>query len=308
MTSDNTHRAYAQDWQHFSRWCRLRGEDPLPPSAERVARYLADLARPQDGSAALSVSSIERRLSGLTWNARQRGLPLDRQDPRLSGLLAALRADLGRAPASKDPLSADDILAMVATLPRDLRGMRDRAILLLGFAGGLRRSEITGIDARRNETTDGLGWVALMEGGALVTLRTNAGWREVEIGRGSTDRSCPVHALEQWLTYAKIDTGPVFQRVSRDGKRALGGRLNDRHVARLVKQTVHDAGIRGDLPERERLALFSGHSLRAGLAHHAQADPRLVHEQLGIGPTGPDTRADHRRARFSVNLTTAAGL
>jgi len=78
-----------------------------------------------------------------------------------------------------------------------------------------------------------------------------------------------VLALEQWLHFAKIDFGPIFVRTSRDGKPALDARLNDKHVARLIKKTVLDAGIRSDLPEAERLALFSGHSLRAGLASGA---------------------------------------
>ncbi|QEW23400.1 site-specific tyrosine recombinase XerC (plasmid) [Paracoccaceae bacterium] len=305
MTSDNTRRAYAQDWQHYSRWCRLRGDDPLPPRPETIALYLADLARPQDTSAGLSLASIERRLSGLSWNAQQRGFDLDRRDPTLAAALTDIRHRLNRPATTKDPLSARDILAMISTLPRDLRGMRDRTILLMGYAGGLRRSEIVGLDARRDAPYGGQGWVTLTEPGALLVLRAGDGWREVEIGRGSSDRGCPVHALEQWLSYAKIDQGPIFVRVSRDAKRILGGRLNDRHVARLVKQTVHDAGIRGELPEKDRMALFSGHSLRAGFAHHAEAAEHLVRAQLGIG--SPPPRAEPEM-RFQVNLTRAAGL
>ena len=83
------------------------------------------------------------------------------------------------------------------------------------------------------------------------------------------------------LHFAKIDFGPVFVRTSRDGRKALETRLNDKHVARLIKRTVLDASIRSDLPEKERLALFSGHSLRAGLASSAEVDERYVQKQLG---------------------------
>ena len=97
-------------------------------------------------------------------------------------------------------------------------------------------------------------------------------------------------------------------RVSRDGKRALPHRLNDKHVARLIKQTVMDAGIRADLPANERLALFSGHSLRAGLASSAEVDERYVQKQLGHASAEMTRRYQRRRDRFRVNLTKAAGL
>ncbi len=96
---------------------------------------------------------------------------------------------------------------------------------------------------------------------------------------------------------------------SRDGKRALEARLSDKHVARLIKQTVLDAGIRADLPEKaERLALFSGHSLRAGLASSAEVDERYVQKHLGHASAEMTRRYQRRRDRFRVNLTKAAGL
>ncbi|MCV6594655.1 MAG: tyrosine-type recombinase/integrase, partial [Silicimonas sp.] len=111
-----------------------------------------------------------------------------------------------------------------------------------------------------------------------------------------------------WLHFAKIDWGPVFTRVSRDGRRALEARLSDKHVARLIKSTVLAAGLRSDLPEKERLALFSGHSLRAGLASHAEVDERYVQKQLGHASAEMTRRYQRRRDRFRVNLTKAAGL
>ncbi|MBN7787743.1 tyrosine-type recombinase/integrase [Ponticoccus gilvus] len=118
----------------------------------------------------------------------------------------------------------------------------------------------------------------------------------------------PRHAFEQWLLFAKINFGPVFVGTTRDGKKALAKRLNDKHVARLIKCTVLDAGIRSDLPETERLALFSGHSLRAGLAISAEIDERYVQKQLGHASAEMTRRYQRRRDRFRVNLTKAAGL
>ena len=307
-TAENTNKAYAADWKHFARWCRLKGAEPLPPSSEMIGLYLADLAAPTNGSPTLSVSTIERRLSGLAWNYAQRGFTLDRKNRHIASVLAGIKRKHARPPVQKEAAQAEDILAMVATLSYDLRGLRDRAILLLGYAGGLRRSEIVSLDVHKDDTPDSGEWIEIMEKGALLTLNAKTGWREVEIGRGSKDQTCPVHALEQWLHFAKIDFGPVFVGTSRDGKRALDTRLNDKHVARLIKRTVLDAGIRSEMPEKERLALFSGHSLRAGLASSAEVDERYVQKQLGHASAEMTRRYQRRRDRFRVNLTKAAGL
>ncbi len=307
-TAENTNKAYAADWKHFTRWCRLKGTDPLPPSTEMVGLYMAELAASTGKTPALSVSTIERRLSGLSWNYSQRGFTLDRQDRHIATILAGIKRKHARPPVQKEAILPEDIQAMVATLPYDLRGLRDRAILLIGYAGGLRRSEIVSLDVHKDDTPDSGGWVEIMEQGVLLTLNAKTGWREVEIGRGSSDQTCPVRALEQWLHFAKINFGPVFVRTSRDGKRALENRLSDKHVARLIKTTVLKSNVRSDLPEAKRLAMFSGHSLRAGLASSAEVDERYVQKQLGHTSAEMTRRYQRRRDRFRVNLTKAAGL
>ena len=307
-TAENTNKAYAADWKHFARWCRLKGTDPLPPSPEMIGLYLTDLAAPTSPSTALSVSTIDRRLSGLVWNYAQRGFSLDRKDRHIATVLAGIKRKHARPPVQKEAILPEDILAMVGTLGFDLRGLRDRAILLLGYAGGLRRSEIVSVDVGKDDTPDSGGWIEILEDGAVLTLNAKTGWREVEIGRGSSEQTCPVHALEQWLYFAKIDFGPVFVRTSRDGKKALEARLSDKHVARLIKTTVLKSGIRAELPEKDRLALFSGHSLRAGPASSAEVDERFVQKQLGHASAEMTRRYQRRRDRFRVNLTKAAGL
>ncbi len=312
-TADNTNAAYKADWAHFARWCRKRGADPLPPSPELIGLYIAHCAAPDDNATSqsvprpLSVATIERRLSGLAWHYRQRGFALDRKNRHIATVLAGIRRKHARPPVQKEAVLADDLLDMLDTLDFELRGLRDRAMLLVGYAGGLRRSEIVSLDRGKDDTPDSGGWVEILAAGALLTLKGKTGWREVEIGRGSSDETCPVHALEQWLHFARIDFGPLFTRIGRD-HRSSGARLSDKHVARLIKACVRDAGIRADLPEKERAALYSGHSLRAGLASSAEVDERYVQKHLGHASAEMTRRYQRRRDRFRVNLTKAAGL
>ena len=310
-SSANTRRAYASDWKHFSAWCRRQGLEILPPSPQTVGLYITACA---SGAAtadrqANSVATIERRLSALTWNYAQRGTPLDRTDRHVATVLAGIRNTHAAPPRQKEAVLPEDVIAMLETLNRGtLRGLRNRAMLLLGFAGGLRRSEIVGLDLHRDETEDGRGWVEIFDKGMIVTLRGKSGWREIEIGRGSSDATCPIVALQTWLKLARIGHGPLFRRVRGEGKDVGPDRLADQQVARLVKRAALAAGVRADLPEGEREEKFAGHSLRAGLASSAEVDERYVQKQLGHASAEQTRRYQRRRDRFRVNLTKAAGL
>ena len=200
---------------------------------------------------------------------------------------------------------------MLATLDMDLRGLRDRAILAIGFAGGLRRSEIVGArlllwPGSRPRT--GSGWVKIFLEGALLTIRGKTGWREVEIGRGSRPDTCPVALLETWLRLGRIAGGPLFRAVTRKNGGVGSERLTDKHVVRLVKTCALAAGLRGDLTEGERRLAFGGHSLRAGLASSAQIEEAHVQKHLGHASAEMTRRYQRKRDRFKVNLTKAAGL
>ncbi|MCW2318834.1 integrase [Rhodoblastus acidophilus] len=224
-------------------------------------------------------------------------------------MLAGVRNTHGAPPAQKEAVLRDDLIAMLETLNRgELRGLRDRAILLIGFAGGLRRSEIVGLDCGRGQTEDGSGWVEILDKGVLITLRGKTGWREVEVGRGESEATCPVAALMTWLEFARIGHGPLFRRVTGEGRKVGADRLHDCHVARLVKRAALAAGVRPDLTEAERAEKFAGHSLRAGLASSADVDERYVQKQLGHASAEMTRRYQRRRDRFRVNLTKAAGL
>ena len=310
-SSANTRRAYSSDWKHFSSWCRRQGLMPLPPDPQTVGLYITACASGtvSGNKKPNAVSTIERRISSLSWNYSQRGLSLDRRDRHIATVMAGIRNAHGAPPLQKQAILPEDLIAMLETLDRStLRGLRDRAMLLLGFSGGLRRSEIVGLDCGRDQTEDGSGWIEILDKGVLVVLRGKTGWREVEIGRGSSDTTCPVATLETWLTFARIAHGPLFRRVTGQGKKVGPDRLNAQEVARLVKRTALAAGVRGDMGESEREKLFGGHSLRAGLASSAEVDERYVQKQLGHASAEMTRRYQRRRDRFRVNLTKASGL
>ena len=310
-SSANTRRAYAADWKHFCAWARRQHLEVLPPDPQVVGLYITACAsgKGTGDKKPNAVSTIEQRLSSLTWNFSQRGQPLDRKDRHIATVMAGIRNSHACPPRQKEAILPEDLIAMLETLDRGtLRGLRDRAMLLLGFAGGLRRSEIVGLDVARDQTEDGRGWIEVLDKGVLVTLRGKTGWREVEIGRGSSDTTCPVVAVQTWLKLARIGHGPLFRRVTGQGKAVGSERLNDQEVARLVKRAALSAGVRGDLPEGERKEKFAGHSLRAGLASSAEVDERYVQRQLGHASAEMTRRYQRRRDRFRVNLTKASGL
>lgn len=305
--SANTARAYASDWKQFERWCRRQGFDARIPDPRVVGLFIAASA---DGASIVkaAVSTIERRLAAITTTYRSAGTPLPRQDRHIVDVMAGIRRTHGRPPRQKEALFAEDILAMAAMLEQNLRGWRDRAILLIGFAGGLRRSEITGLDCGPRQSDDSRGWIEILDGGVVLTIDGKTGWRTVEIARGSSDRTCPVQALETWLKLGRIVDGPVFRPMTIANGGVQSQRLSDRHVARLVQKLALAAGVRGDLTEGERALAFAGHSLRAGLASSAQVDEAHIQRQLGHASAEMTRRYQRRRDRFRVNLTKASGL
>jgi integrase len=304
--ADNTQRAYAADWKMFASWLRRQGLAETPPDPEAVGLYLASQVEP--GGAELSVSTLERRLSGIAWRYRQLGAPLDIRDRHIATVLAGIRRRHARPPSQKAAIFADELLAMLATLEMDLRGLRDRAILAIGFAGGLRRSEIIGLDCGPRQSEDGSGWIEIFPEGALLTIRGKTGWRDVEIGRGSRPDTCPVALLETWMRLGRIGHGPLLRAIARKNGGVSGERLTDKHVVRLVQKCALAAGLRGDLAEGERRLAFGGHSLRAGLASSAQIEESHVQKHLGHASAEMTRRYQRKRDRFTINLTKAAGL
>jgi integrase len=304
--ADNTQRAYAADWKMFASWLRRQGLPETPPDPEAVGLYLA--SQVERRGAELSVATLERRLSGIAWRYRQLGVPLDIRDRHIATVLAGIRRRHARPPLQKAAIFADELLAMLATLEMDLRGLRDRAILAVGFAGGLRRSEIVGLDCGPDQSEDGSGWIEIFPEGVLLSIRGKTGWREVEIGRGSRPDTCPVALLETWLRLGRVSHGPMFRAIARKNGGVASERLTDKHVVRLVKTCALAAGLRADLAEGERRLAFGGHSLRAGLASSAQIEEAHVQKHLGHASAEMTRRYQRKRDRFTINLTKAAGL
>ena len=135
-SSANTRRAYASDWKHFASWCRRQGVDMFPPDPQVVGLYITACASGTSigDRKPNSVSTIERRLSSLTWNYGQRGQPLDRKDRHIATVMAGIRNKHAAPPRQKEAVLPEDLIVMLETLDRGtLRGLRDRAMLLLGF-------------------------------------------------------------------------------------------------------------------------------------------------------------------------------
>jgi integrase len=170
--------------------------------------------------------------------------------------MAGIRRANGTAPSAKTPTLTYDIRAMVSTLPDGLLGIRDRALLLVGFAGAFRRSELIAIDcADVDITRDGL--VVMLR--RSKTDQEGAG-RKVAIPFGSNPDTCPVRALESWLKASMISEGAIFRHVNRHGH-LQPGRLSSYAVALVVKRTAAAAGLDP--------AKYAGHSLRSALATSA---------------------------------------
>ena len=201
---------------------------------------------------------MTRRLTAITKAHQIAGhpSPATMQQPAVSETLKGIRRTLGTAQQTKAPLLTADVRRMVEALPDTVAGRRDRALLLLGFAGGFRRSELAALD---------VGDVLPTEDGLVVKLRRSktdpeGKGRDVGIPYGSTPSTCPVRALTAWKTAAGISEGALFRGVDRHG-RVGTVRLHKDSVGLVVKRAAEAAGLDP--------AKYAGHSLRAGLATQA---------------------------------------
>ena len=313
--SKNTQKAYEADWRDFLGWLQAHGREELPPDPGLVGSYLTALVSPgQEVRKPVKVTTLERRLCGIAWHYRQLGAPLHLADPDIATVMAGIRRVHAAHAHQKEAVLGPELIAMLATHDQSLRGLRDRAILAVGFCGGLRRSEIVGLDCGEGETIDGSGWIEILpptassEGGLLLRLKGKTGLRMVEIGRGSTPQTCPVTILETWLHFSRISHGPLFRRISKRNHVVGASRLAPIHVARLVKRTALAAGLRVELAEDQRHLAYGAHSLRAGLASSAEAEESHIQKQLGHATPQMTRLYQRRRERFRVNLTKASGL
>lgn len=249
--AENTRKAYASDWARFAAWCKEHGAAAMPAAPVTVALYLT--ARAEEGR---KVATIERELSSISQAHRAKGHPSPRESAEVRAVRQGIRRTHGVAPRQAGAITIADLRAMTGSLPGSAeKKARDGALLLLGFAAALRRSELVALNR---------GDLEFRADGLLVHLRRSKADQEgagakVPVPYGSNPSTCPIRALRAWLELAEIERGAVFRAINRHGQ--LGGRLGAQEVARVIKGAAETAGLDA--------SILSGHSLRAGLATEA---------------------------------------
>lgn len=242
--SEATRKAYAADWQAFASWCQVQGLDPLPASPATVALFLA-----AEASRGRKPATVTRRAAAIRFAHKLRGLATPTGEAEVTEVLAGIRRVHGAAPRRAAPATADRLVAMLERCGSDLRGLRDRALLVVGFGAALRRSELVGIRVEDIEiTADGI----------KVTLPRSKTDQEgagqvVAILDGPKLRVKA--SLAAWLAAGEVKTGPVFRSIMKN-ESVQDRAITDRTVAEIVKARAKAAGLDP--------AMFSGHSLRAG--------------------------------------------
>jgi len=290
--SANTLKAYRSDWEHFTAWCRDQRIDPMPSSPETVAMYIADLAE------SCKPSTIARRLAAISVAHQAAGHDSPTRSIIVRDTLKGIRRTVGVAPDRKAAIRADHVREVAPKFSDGLQDLRDKAILLIGYAGAFRRSELTSLNREDIEFT---------KEGLRIVLRKSKMDQEGEgqvkgIGYGANAVTCPVRALQAWIEAADITTGPLFRPINRHGQMSPV-RLSDKGISLIIKRIASKIGID---PED-----VGGHSLRAGFVtdQYAKGTP----EAAIMRQTGHKSRAIlgiyHREAgTFAFNYTAAAGL
>lgn len=255
-----TVRAYSADWQHFEAWCQEHSLAALPSTPHVVSLYLTSLASTH------KAATIGRRIIAINKVHRAAGhdAPAAMSNVLVGETVKGIHRVHGTAQDHKAPLLMTDLRAVIYCLPATSAGIRDRAILLLGFSGGFRRSELA---ALRVED------VVMTPEGMIVNLRRSktdqaGAGRQVAIPRGQGE-TCPVAAVAAWISQLKStcveagiktsETGPLFRGITVQGK--VGESLHADSIAGIVKKAVRSTGLD---PAR-----YAGHSLRAGLCTEA---------------------------------------
>jgi site-specific recombinase XerD len=260
--SDNTRRAYKADWLDFSEWCNIHQVASLPAEPVDVARYLAQLA---DGG--LKTATIQRRTAAIRSIHKAAGLEPPTSAEGVKAVMRGIRRRLGKRQVKAAPATAELLSVALDRLTDSLLDLRNRALLLVGFAAALRRSELVAL------TVADITWRRkgiLLHLGRSKTDQEGEG-AEIPIPRGG--KLQPVAALSAWLERAGITEGPIFRGVDRHGRIGKTA-LTDRQVSRVIKDVLRAAGLEADG--------FSGHSLRAGFvtsALDAGVDPLKVMKQ-----------------------------
>ncbi len=248
-----TLRAYKADWTHYAKWCAAAGFVPVPAAPSTVGAYLASLAESH------APTTIRRRLSAIGKMHRFNDLPWNPAHRDIQGPLQGVLREHGRPVQKAAALTLAMLRQLVATCDPSVRGRRDRAMLLIGFAGAMRRSELVSLRVED---------VTASANGLRIRIRrgkTDAAGQGTEIGlpRGKHAETCPVRAFEAWQDVAKRKAGPLFRRISTGG--TIGdAALHPDAVRRILAHHVGMAGLSVEGFER-----LSAHALRVGFITEA---------------------------------------
>lgn len=255
--ADATRRAYAGDVERWRAWAEAHGAQVLPAQPEAVAVYLAHLA-----SEGRKVATIERALAGIASASRAAG-SWARGHAAIGAVMAGIKRTHGIAPQRKAALEVPQLRALVASLDvATLSGLRDRAVLLVGWFGAFRRSELAHLE---------VGDVQFVNEGIEVRLKRS---KTDKNGAGAVRglpyagdaACCPVRALRAYLEATGIENGALFRSINRHGQ--VGDSLSDKGIARIVQGAAERAGLDA--------TTFGGHSLRAGFATAAARQGRSL--------------------------------
>ncbi len=243
-----TLRAYAADYKRFTEWCAQHGFTATPVTPETVGAYLAA------AGAGFAMQTLRRRVAAIARASALGGYPLDTKHPAIRETLRGIARKHGQPSRRAAALTTAEIKRLCEVCDPSLTGLRDRALLLLGFASALRRSELVGLDVAHIKWT--------REGMTLLIERSKTDKAgegvEIAIPHGRSEQTCPVLALKAWLTAGKIKSGPLFRKVNRGG-RVQAGRFSTDAVRQILLKRAAQAGLKGS-----RLEPISPHGMRAG--------------------------------------------
>jgi len=268
--ANNTVRAYKSDFKDFGLFCAKNGFKSLPSEPRIVSLYLTYLSTKDS-----KISTLKRRVVSIGVIHRLKGYYLDMKHPSIIENIMGIKRRKGSIQKSKKPILINNLKQLINVIDEknreDLKKLRDRSIILIGFSGGFRRNEIVSLDY---EDLD------FVEEGLKIQIRRS---KTDQFGEGSvkalpyfdSSKYCPVISLKNWIKISKISTGPLFRRFVK-GSKLSKNRLTDQTVALLIKQYLQLAGIDSKN--------YSGHSLRSGFATSAAesgAEERSIMDMTG---------------------------
>jgi site-specific recombinase XerD len=253
--ANNTVRAYKSDFKDFGLFCSQNGFKSLPSDPKIVSLYLTHLSTKE-----AKMSTLKRRLVSIGVIHRLKGYYLDTKHPSIVENIMGIKRRNGSIQKSKKPILISSLIKIINVIDeqtkKEIKKIRDRTIILIGFSGGFRRNEIVSLNY------DDLDFVPE---GLKINLRRS---KTDQFGEGFTkalpyfdnSKYCPVVSLKKWIEFSKITSGPVFRRFVK-GPNLSEKRLTDQTVALLIKEYLQLAGIDSKN--------YSGHSLRSGFATSA---------------------------------------